>query len=265
MRGFKHIRRIWSDCIVSIIQLLANAGPRPSADPDAAYLKAALPLNSWAEFNDQSPIIRGSGSAASVLNYYDSGNPITIQSTEYKFNNYGSAAQKPFGPSDYTESHINVNTGVGTQIGTGDFCIEFWMYTESYTPPSPMTTLGLLYPFWLNNYDAAGYVPSLELTSGGGVRVMNPERTVTIAQTGAIGTNAWHHIAVTRSGSTVRVFVDGNLGATGSTSINFTGYEYWFFDSIRRYNFGFYMQDIRVYVGTAKYTSNFTPPGAMFI
>ena len=128
MRRLERFCSIWGDLIMSIIQLLANTGPRPSADSSAASLKAALPFSEAFGFNDQSPIIRGSGTAATVVNYYDSGatNAITIQTTESKF--YGSSARKPIGANDnvYRESHVNVNTGSGTQAGTGGFCIEFW-------------------------------------------------------------------------------------------------------------------------------------------
>lgn len=252
---------------MSIIQTLGVGGFAPSADASSASIKAALPLSNQFGFNDQSHIIRGSGSPATVSNYYDIGvsNAITFQTAQSQF--YGSSARKPIGANDnvYRESFISVNTGAGTQAGSGDFCIEFWLYTESLTPPTGIDKLGLVFPRWRNNNaDTFGYVPNISVYSGG-IRVMNPEETVTIAQTGSISTNAWQHVAITRSGATLRVFVNGVQQASGSTSINFTGYEYWFFTSIRWYNFGFYAQDVRVYTGTAKYTSTFTPPGAMFI
>jgi len=267
MRCFKYIRRIWSYCIVSIIQLLANAGPRPSADPDAAYLKAALPLNTWAEFNDQSPLIRGSGSAATVTNYYDSGpsNAQIIQSSIYKF--YGSAAQKAIGANDgvFRESHINVDLASGDALGTGDFCIEFWFYTDSFVPPTPNATRGLLFPLWRNAYDPAGYIPYI-LINGTQIQVLNPEATITYLTSTSLSTGTWYHVALTRSSGTLRLFVNGLLqNSQTNVSVNWTGYKFWFFDTTRWYQDPFCMQDLRVYVGTAKYTSNFTPPGAMFI
>ena len=266
MRCFKYIRRIWSDYIVSIIQLLANTGPRPSADPDAAYLKAALPLNTWAEFNDQSPIIRGSGSAASVTNYYDPppANAQTIQTSISKF--YGSSAQKAIGANDdvFRESHIDLDLGSGNAIGTGDFCFEFWFYTDSYALPAGSFRKGLLYPPWRNTLTADGYIPMMYFTSNQ-IYVRNAEDTTTYATSGGLGTGKWYHVALTRSSGTLRLFVDGILQGSSSVGTNWTGYKYYFFDTIRWYQDPFCMQDLRVYIGTAKYTSNFTPPGAMFV
>jgi hypothetical protein len=251
---------------VSIIQLLANAGPRPSADPDAAYLKVALPLNTWAEFNDQSPLIRGSGSATSVTNYYDSGaaNAQTIQSSIYKF--YGSAAQKPIGANDnvFRESHIDLDLGSGNALGAGDFCMEFWFYTDSFAVPTGATRRGLLFPPWQNNLNADGYIPYIVI-DGTQIRVRNTEETTTYITSSGLSTGTWYHVALTRSSGTLRLFVNGVLQGSASVATNWTGYKYFFFDTIRWYQNPFCMQDLRVYVGTPKYTSNFTPPGAMFI
>lgn len=268
MRRLERVCGIWGDLVMSIIQLLANTGPRPSADSSAASLKAALPFSEAFGFNDQSPIIRGSGSAAAVVNYYDSGptNAITIQTAQSKF--YGSSARKPIGANDnvYRESFVSVNSGAGTQAGTGDFCIEFWFYAESFTPPTGMDRLGIMFPLWRNNNaNTYGYIPRIDLYGGSTLRVLNAEETVTICSTASISTNTWHHVAVTRSSSTMRLFVDGVLRSSGSNSTNWTGYEYWFFDSIRWYQSGFYFQDLRIYTGDAKYTSNFTVPGPMFL
>lgn len=251
---------------MSLIQLLANAGPRPSADPDAAYLKAALPLNTWAEFNDQSPIIRGSGSAASVTNYYDFGpsNAQTIQSSIYKF--YGSSAQKAIGADDnvFRESHIDLDLGSGNALGTGDFCFEFWFYTDSYAVPTGATNRGILFPPWRNNSNADGYLPYVYFV-GSQIKVLNAEATVGYITSNALSTGTWYHVALTRSSGTLRLFVNGTLQGSVSVGTNWTGYKYFFFDTIRWYQDPFCMQDLRVYVGTAKYTSSFTPPGAMFI
>lgn len=251
---------------MSIIQLLANAGPRPSADPDATYLKAALPLNTWAEFNDQSPIIRGSGSAASVTNYYDFGasNAQTIQTSIYKF--YGSSAQKAIGADDnvFRESHIDLDLGSGNALGGGDFCIEFWFYTDSFAVPTGATRKGILFPPWRNTSNADGYVPMMYFI-GSQLYVRNAEDNATLLISSGHFTGTWYHVALTRSSGVLRLFVNGTLQGSANIGTNWTGYKYFFFDTIRWYQDPFCMQDLRVYVGTAKYTSNFTPPGAMFI
>jgi hypothetical protein len=261
---------------MSIIQTLSAGGVAPAADANAASLVAALPLSHQFGFNDQSHIVRSSGLPATVVNYFDAGAEITIQSSQSKF--YGSSARKPqTSPAGTTfrESHIDVNTGSGTQFGTGDFCIEAWFYTEDFAFAA-QGTHGFLFPLWRNNNaNTYGYVPYISIlgdnwgTAGErrGLRVRNPEDTSNFCQTpGAVfSSSTWHHVAITRSGTTVRVFVDGVEQASGSMSTNWTGYEYWFFDTTRTLGSAFHIQDIRIYKGAAKYTSGFTPPSAMFV
>ena len=72
-------------------------------------------------------------------------------------------------------------------------------------------------------------------------------------------TNKWHHIALTRSGSTFTIWVDGINRASGNISRDLTS---------KSYNFALpnfqrlipddvYIQDLRLYKGVVKYTSNF--------
>ena len=86
---------------------------------------------------------------------------------------------------------------------------------------------------------------------------------------GSISTSAgsWHHLAITRSGTTLRGFVDGTqIGSDITSSLSFDAYNT---DPLRigfgndgRGNFYWdgYMSDIRITKGLARYTANFTPP-----
>lgn len=79
----------------------------------------------------------------------------------------------------------------------------------------------------------------------------------------------FHHVAATRSGSTLRLFVDGLLVGTGSTSINYTstvalfsaGYQA---QGSARYPMRGKIDEIRITKGVARYTANFTPPTQPF-
>jgi hypothetical protein len=85
---------------------------------------------------------------------------------------------------------------------------------------------------------------------------------------GALTLNAWNHLAVSRSGSTIRVFRDGvqQGTATNSTPISPTGGASRIGDGIlvpsRQVNG--YIDDLRITKGIARYTANFTPPTAQF-
>jgi hypothetical protein len=78
-----------------------------------------------------------------------------------------------------------------------------------------------------------------------------------------IVSNAWTHIAITRSGSTNRAFINGvQLGSniTDSTNWAFTSNAPYIALNAASNNFNGYISNLRVVKGTAVYTSAFTPP-----
>ena len=89
-------------------------------------------------------------------------------------------------------------------------------------------------------------------------------KTITTAAN-AWSLDTWHHFAVTRQGATNRLFIDGvekgSVSASNSldlsTEMTFNG------SGGGSYRWTGAMQDLRIYNGVAKYTSNFTPPRAI--
>ena len=76
----------------------------------------------------------------------------------------------------------------------------------------------------------------------------------------------WYHIAVTRSSSTGRLFINGNLEDTESswsTDLNGTTYYIGAFDNGSNGKIHGYMADIRIYKGVARYTSSFIAAGSL--
>ena len=81
----------------------------------------------------------------------------------------------------------------------------------------------------------------------------------------AISTNQWNHVAITGSGSTVTMWLNGVSQGTMSGAKNYTttsslkvGYV------LSAAYFNGYIDDLRITKGVARYTSNFTPPTAPF-
>lgn len=82
-------------------------------------------------------------------------------------------------------------------------------------------------------------------------------------------TNQWQHWAWTWDGTTARLFRDGTLAASTTTTNKSAGWG----SSTREITIGKQnllsrfgdqlIQDFRIYKGVAKYTANFTPPGAI--
>jgi hypothetical protein len=78
---------------------------------------------------------------------------------------------------------------------------------------------------------------------------------------GTMSANAWHHIALCRSGTNVRVFVDGNqLGSTQTLSGNITAANGL---TLGGNDFVGYIDQIRLTPGIARYIGTFTSPDAL--
>ena len=138
---------------------------------------------------------------------------------------------------------------------TGDFTMEAWVYP---------TVIGA------NNAIAAQWVIGglaflyKVITNGRLQFVSFPGTSVTVtATTTTVELNQWSHVAVTRSGTTVRLFVNGVMDATTGTvsgtlasttplTIGTVGAE-----TVQYWNG--YLSNLRIVKGTAVYTANFTP------
>jgi hypothetical protein len=113
------------------------------------------------------------------------------------------------GASDYLSATANA----AFDFGTGDFTIEVWVYTDGTTE-----TFGKRV---VNKFVSNGWLLEVLRTSGNTVRFLwvNSSNT-TVAD---IGTNdaltafTWHHIAVSRSGANISLYVDGSRKATSSS------------------------------------------------
>ena len=89
-----------------------------------------------------------------------------------------------------------------------------------------------------------------------------------ITYNSTIAYNTWYHIAVTRSGTTVTMWLNGVSVGTATSSYNFTSATQPLFigrngDSTDgSQDWLGYISNFRIVKGTALYTSNFTPPTA---
>ena len=237
----------------------AVKGTGTRTDSNASSLVLAIPMdgaNNGTTFTDESATIKGSGSAKSITRNGDT-KTLTAQS---KF--YGSS-----GFFDATGDNLTFAASSDFAFGAGDFTIEFWMNSNDV---SNATQRGLFQISSISGGLQASYVNSIVigqgigagagLTGGLGAYIDNVNFGV---NTAVLSTGTWYHIALTRSGTNIRLFVNGNLHVSGTSSANLTcqnlvvgGY----YNGSYLYNG--YLQDFRIYKGVAKYTSNFTPPSA---
>lgn len=150
------------------------------------------------------------------------------------------------GSSQYLS--VAANSALG--LGTGDFTIEYWCYPNSISGT----------PTLIDFRSSAGdTVISDYLSSGAPVIYINSSNAATSSQ--ALSAGAWAHVAYTRSGTTLRIFVNGvqtasvtnsyNMGSSQPLRIanNIAGSAY----------FNGYISNLRITKGQALYTSAFTP------
>jgi hypothetical protein len=170
-----------------------------------------------------------------------------------------STSQYKYGTGSISVSsgnYLSMRSSSLLDFGAGDFTVECWIRPTSIAQDT----------FFISASGTGGFffgVGSSSTNIGYG-------RVATAWDySAAHGMTAgnWYHVAVTRSGTSIRMFVDGaqigstqtssqayNLGLT-STTIGSQGANYYFTGHI---------DDLRVTKGYARYTANFTAPTAAF-
>ena len=206
--------------------------------------------------------VRGNGTSGATTTTDDSsaGYNLTgsggavIDTTNYKFG--GSSMYFPGSPSYFSTPNINFG------FGTGDFTIEAWVRVTSLASG----TLSLACQWgttgqraWMLVANTSGFYVST--TSGGG-------GVSDLVQAGyglSIVLGQWYHIAAVRSGTSLKFYVNGVVGGSVGTissivSVNQPVYIGKNIDTNTWYHQG-NIDNLRVTVGVARYTSNFNPNG----
>lgn len=175
-----------------------------------------------------------------------------------------STAQFPTGMSSSmlfngTTGYLSFPSNSAFAFGSGDFTVEYWLYASSWSPSFytvfDTRTSGL----------SSGYS---DYINGSGVFNIYINNSTIYTMTGSLSTNTWTHIAVSRSGTSLRVFINGTQnGSTVTNSTNLSDTN--LLVAVNRGNtagtistsfFNGYISNARVCKGTALYTANFTPP-----
>lgn len=175
-----------------------------------------------------------------------------------------STSQFKFGTASLnipTDSKVDVTVSANEfDFGTGAFTVEFWMYSGSTANDQHIigNTDGANTGSWGILYSGGTHAFSM-IGSGGSA-------SFTLAP--ALSLNTWYHIAICRSGTSNRLFVDGTQNA--ATQTDSTNYA----NAVTTYAIGRCtnnarpfvgnLDDVRVTKGVARYTSNFTAPTAAF-
>jgi len=135
-----------------------------------------------------------------------------------------------------------------------DFTVESWVFFDSYANDE-------LFRFWRTNTTGNTKPQFSVLSDTLYFDVFGSQ----LARSGALSLSSgtWYHMAASRQGSALKLFLDGTEVASGTTSITFAADKYLLphsFTSSRQ----LYFDDFRLTVGTSRYNANFTPPTAPF-
>jgi hypothetical protein len=170
--------------------------------------------------------------------------------TQGSFSPYGSLWSNYFNGAS---SYLTVPYSAGLAFGTGDFCVEFWLFWTGGANENNV----------IMNNASGGLNIKLSATNPANWALENSY----VGQVADFGTaptkNTWHHIAVTRSSGTLYAFIDGVQVFSGSNSTSFTNTNTWYIGangySVSTYYITGYLSNFRIVVGSAIYTSSFTP------
>jgi hypothetical protein len=185
-----------------------------------------------------------------------------------------STARSKFGGSschfDGTGDYVDVGGTywtTGAAIDSGDFTIEFWLNIDAWGGNNSQSLI--------SNYgtNTGGWALYVSVSSGklywwhhngsAWVYLNNNQGTRT-----ALSLDTWYHAAVTRSGSTFRLFLNGTQEDSMTDSNAMSSSDAGVQNGIRlgavnaalQYPVNGYLSDLRITKGVARYTSNFTAP-----
>ena len=187
-------------------------------------------------------LYKGNGSAKVVENGIALGNANDGGSV-----NFGGAG---------TSRWVNVPGSSDFGFGTGDFTIELFLFVQKHRNYTE------IYDQRTASQDAATATPILYADSSGDIHFFHSNNNKI---SGAIAVGQWYHIAVSRSGTSTKMFANGTqLGSTYSDSTNYvTPASTWSIGAAaqqNQYELDGFISNVRVVKGTALYTSNFTAP-----
>jgi hypothetical protein len=172
-----------------------------------------------------------------------------------------STAQSKFGVSSiYTDGvgdRVVVPTTTGSPLAaqTGDFTYETWVYFNAIPSTGFQNIFG---------QGAAGQTTyGMLLATNGRVNVNRANVGNIITSATTISTGVWYHLALVRTGNEAKLYVNGvkegvtYTAASSGDSLSFNGNPFTI-----GLNSNAYFDDFRI-SNVARYTENFTPPGAL--
>jgi hypothetical protein len=183
-------------------------------------------------------------------NVFETAGAVTISNVASKFG-IGSISF----PGALT-AYLVTPTSPNIDFGTGDFTVECWVYFNSVASDQGL----------FGGSSTGAWEIRWRTSTGLNLGRLNTAFDSIFAWSPLAAT--WYHVAVTRSGTSVRGFVNGSQIGTTSTNSNTYNSGTLFYIGITDTSnnaFNGYLDDVRITKGFARYTANFTAPTSAFL
>lgn len=220
------------------------------AETDPAFANTSLLLQGAGA--DRSRIFRDKSVAPKLLTGFGAAENSTDVT---KFSN-------PAIQLDGSTAYIAGDRSAAYAFGTADFTVELFVYPQAYAAAgSILVAMRDAEAGIFDNMvriDATGYVGYSDGITWRASSIQTP-------------LNQWSHVALSRAGGTLRIFINGAEGYSGPLTLNVAGprvlrvgvFEAYGGNPVGGFFTGF-LDQIRITKGTAMYAAPFTPPSAPF-
>jgi hypothetical protein len=226
---------------------------------------AALPTNQSSTvadpyYNYTSLLLHMDG-ANNSTSFVDSG-PNALTLTTYGTAAVSTTQSKYGGASAYFDgsgARIGLSS-TAIDFGTGDFTAECWIYLNASPSSANAHIMG-------KHVYGTGASWILQINTSRVLSFLWNDGANVLSTGTALNLSQWYHIAACRSGSTLRVFINGTQVATTTISYTFSSATEFTVCSASNNNalsrVNAYIDDLRI-TKYARFTSAFTPPTAAF-
>lgn len=216
--------------VFSNFKIINSKTPASSADTgsqgdicwDSNYIYICTNTNTWTRtlmssfssdpyFSNVSLLLHMDGSGSSFVDSSASAKTITAygnatQSTAQS--KFGGVSARFDGDGDYLSSSVSDITRF-----SGDFTVEFWAYALTHKS----------YNVWFDNRSTVASSTGFTMASNSsGQMTLFTNNSFTITGSSTFNTSQWIHFALVRSGSTIRLYQNGQSIGTSTNSTNFS-------------------------------------------
>ena len=173
-----------------------------------------------------------------------------ISTAQFKF---GSSSLRISGVGVYNGYRENVSSNIWDSAA-GGFTWEFFFRADSLTGTQALSS---------NEGASAGYDSTINLSSSG--ISLTSGGSLNIAAGGSVSANAWHHVAVEKSGTAVTLYLNGVLVGSSTQSGSSSGGKLTLaIGSNGSSAFSGFIDAFRFTKGVVRYGGPFTPPTSPF-